>query len=199
MSISLSKGQKITLNKTLELQKLNVCLGWDAAPTEKSSKGFFGKVRAAVAQNIDCDASAILLSNDSLATRSNLVYYGNTSTAGVKHSGDNLTGVGDGDDEIISVQLSEVDSEVDKIDFIVNIYQADSRKQDFGMIKNAFIRVVNPATNEELTRYSLTDSYAGAKTLHVGSLVKTVNGWEFQAVGEGTSDSSIREYISRYN
>lgn len=199
LGISLSKGQKINLAKSLELEKLNICLGWDAATDTKDVKGFFGKLRGATAQSIDCDASAILLSEGKLTHRNNLIYFGNTSTAGVAHSGDNLTGKGRGDDEIISVTLCEVSSDVTELDFIVNIYNADSRKQDFGMIKNAYIRVVNTATNEELARYSLSDDYSGYRTLRIGSLVRTPSGWDFQAIGEGTIDASIRDYLSNYH
>lgn len=189
MSISLSKGQKISLSKEVQgLSKVTVGLGWDAA-----KKNFFSS-----APNIDCDASAILLDeNDKYV---NCVYYGNTSynNGVVRHSGDNLTGDGDGDDEQITVNLANMPSKVNKIVFVVNIYACESRRQSFGMIKNAFIRLVDSSTNKEICKYNLSDNYNGKTAMIFAEIYNHNNEWKFNAVGEGTTDVSISSLVNRY-
>ena len=156
MAISLQKGQKVSLSKESPgLSKVIVGLGWDEAPQPKGLMSLFtGK------QDIDCDASAILLKNGKLYHREDLVYFGNLKhkTGTVVHMGDNLTGAGEGDDEQIVIDLAHVPMEYDKIVIVVNIYQALKRHQHFGMIRNAFIRLVDYRTNREICRYNLTDS-----------------------------------------
>src|SRR6185312_9234939 len=106
--------------------------------------------------NIDCDASVIMLENDKFA---DVVYFGKLQSdcKSIVHTGDNLTGEGHGDDEVINVDLQHVPSKFNKLIFVVNIYDCERRKQDFGMIRNAFIRIVNPQNNEELIRFNLSD------------------------------------------
>ena len=109
----------------------------------------------------------------------------------IKHHGDNLTGDGDGDDEQISIDLKKVTKKAEKLICVVNIYQAFSRKQDFGMIKNAYIRLVNEETGKELCRYDLTENYDGKTAMIMGELYRHNDEWKFVAIGEGTMDGSI--------
>lgn len=167
MSINLQKGQKIDLTKgKIGLKHIMVGLGWDEAQ-QNSSGGFLGLFKSKP-QNIDCDASAILC--DSNGKYMDLVYYGKlqSSDGSITHQGDNLTGAGDGDDEQIIVDLSKVNSLVGKIVFVVNIYSASDRKQHFGMIQNAFIRLIDMDKNNEICRYNLSDNYYGIEGLIVG-------------------------------
>lgn len=194
-TISLTKGQKIDLTKTNPgLTKLMVGLGWDEAPRKR---GFFG----AAPQEIDCDASAVLLDDkDHLTRKERLVYFGNlrSNCESVIHSGDNLTGAGDGDDEVINVDLSRVPTDVKKILFTVNIYDCLKRKQDFGMIQNAFIRIANPASNQELCRFNLTEDYKGKTALIVAEVYRHNGEWKFAALGESTTDATIGDMVRRY-
>ena len=154
MSVSLQKGQKVSLTKESEkLTRVIVGLGWDEVQRKKL--GFF----APKPQSIDCDASALMLKNGKLKGKKDIVYFGNLRhfTDTVMHMGDNLTGEGDGDDEQIVIDLARVPQEYDRIVLVVNIYQAMKRKQHFGLIQNAFIRLVDGSTNKEMCRYNLTD------------------------------------------
>lgn len=187
MSISLSKGQKISLAKEGEsgLKRILVGLGWDPV-----KQGIFGSK-----PNIDCDACAIVLkANDKYKT---CVYYGNQRDSGVFHHGDNLTGAGAGDDEQITIDLSKLSSDIEKITFGVNIYACATRKQDFGMIQNAYIRLVNEDTNEEICRYNLSDNYKGKTAMVFGEVYKHSGEWKFSAVGEGTTDTNVNGLINR--
>lgn len=194
MSISLQKGQKVSLSKdNAGLSTIVVGLGWD----EVQKKGFFGAKKTA---NIDCDASAILLRDGKLINAGDLIYYANLkhSSGAVFHMGDNLTGAGEGDDEQIVIDLSKVPSFYDRIVIVVNIYAAAQRQQHFGMIQNAFIRVVDGRNNNEMCRYSLTESYAGMTAMIFGEVYRKDNEWKFNAIGQGTTDSSLDELCKRY-
>ncbi|AET66924.1 putative stress response protein, TerZ- and CABP1 [Desulfosporosinus orientis DSM 765] len=203
MGINLQKGQKIDLTKgNPGLTKILVGLGWDEASKSKSG-GIFGGLFGGGGGSapIDCDASAILLdAQDKLTAKDRLVYFGNLQSGdkSVKHSGDNLTGAGDGDDEQIHVDLGSVPGSVQKIVFVVNIYDCVKRRQDFGMIANAFIRVINPVNGQEFCRYNLTESYAGKTSLVVAEVYRHNNEWKFAAIGQGTNDASLSELIRRY-
>lgn len=197
--VSLSKGQKVSLTKEssasgVALAKVVVGLGWDAAPQKK--KGLFGSK----VTNIDCDASAILLSSGKLKDSEDVVYFGNLEheSGTVEHLGDNLTGDGEGDDEQIVVNLASVPAKYDRIVFAVNIYDAESRKQNFGMIQNAFVRVVNEANNQELCRFNLSDNYSAYNAVIFGEMVRQDGEWTFNAIGEGTTDRNIRSLSERY-
>ncbi|MBQ4523484.1 MAG: TerD family protein [Lachnospiraceae bacterium] len=189
MSVSLVKGQKINLSKEVEgLSKVVVGLGWDAA-----KKGLFGQK-----QDIDCDASAIVLgANNSYR---GVAYYGERKLESgcVYHHGDNLTGDGDGDDEQITVDLKKMPSSVEKVVFVVNIYNCESRKQDFGMIKNAFIRLVDETTGKEICKYNLSENYSGKTAMVFAEVYKKDNEWRFNAIGQGTTDKSISEMARKY-
>lgn len=201
MSINLQKGQKVDLTKgNAGLAKIMVGLGWD--PVKKAGGGFLGGLLGGGGgQNIDCDASVIMLdAHGKLSKKQNLVYFGNLNSpcGSVKHLGDNLTGAGDGDDEQIIVDIKKVPQDIHKLVFVVNIYDCVKRKQDFGQIQNAFIRVVDSSINHELIKFNLTDNYAGRTALVVGEVYRYNNEWKFAAVGEGTTDTSLSELIKRY-
>ena len=197
MAISLSKGQKVSLTKEKPgLSKVCVGLGWDEV---QQSKGFFSALFKA-AQDIDCDASVYLLKNGKLASDDDMVFFNNKKhkSGAVYHHGDNLTGAGEGDDEQVSVDLSKVPAEYDKIVIAVNIYKANERKQHFGMVQNAFIRVVDESNNSEICRYNLTDNYSGKTGLIFGELCREDGEWKFNAVGEGFLASYISDVAARF-
>lgn len=202
MTINLQKGQKIDLTKGKPgLNTVMVGLGWD----EKKSKNggflnalFGGNTSAA---NFDCDASVIMLdANEKLTKKENLVYFGNLTSPchSVRHSGDNLTGAGSGDDEQIQVTLNQVPSSIQKLVFAVNIYDCQKRRQDFGLIQNAYIRIVDFSNNQELCRYNLTEIYAGKTALIAGELYRYNSDWKFNAIGEGTTEPSLSALANRY-
>lgn len=186
MTISLVKGQKIDLTKgNAGLSKITVGLGWD--PVTK--KSFFGSRK----MDIDCDASALLLDENGKLHGKNLVCFHNLKSpdGSVVHSGDNLTGEGDGDDEQINIDLARVPAGIHKILVVVNIYDCINRKQDFGMISSAYIRVLNQMNEQELIRFNLTDNYAGRTALIVGEIYRHGGEWKFNAIGEGTNAAHV--------
>lgn len=199
MAVNLVKGQKIDLTKgNAGLNKIMVGLGWDAA---KAGKGFFASLMG-TQKDIDCDASVIMLDGeDRLPSSKEVVYFGNLthSSRSVKHMGDNLTGQGSGDDEQIFIELNAVPSNISRLLFVVNIYDCIARKQDFGMIKNAFIRIVDTATNKELARFNLTDDYQGFTGLEVGEVYRHEGEWKFAALGTGTHDGGLKNMVQRYS
>ena len=186
MSVSLQKGQKVSLSKENPgLSRIVVGLGWDEAQPSKSG-GFFGALFSAPTQPIDCDASAFLLKNGRLTESKDIVYFGNLThyTRAVQHMGDNLTGAGEGDDEQIVI--------------VVNIYSAYKRNQHFGMIRNAFIRIVNAGNGQEMLKYNLTENYSGMTAMIFGEIYRYNGEWKFAAVGSGTNDGSISALAKRY-
>lgn len=191
MAINLKKGQKIDLKKSNPgLSAIRVGLGWD--PVEQGGgflKALFGSGQA----DIDCDASVFLLNEDS--TPVDLIYFGNlrTKNDSIIHTGDNLTGEGAGDDEVILVDLDKIPAQVDKLLFVVNIYDCVRRKQNFGMIKNAYIRMADAKTNTEIARYNLSDDYSGKTALIVGLIYRYDKTWKFSAIGEGTNDTGLND------
>ena len=200
MSISLQKGQKVSLSKdNAGLAKIIVGLGWDEVK-QSSGKGIFGSLFGSQPQAIDCDASAILLKNGKFTDKSDLVYFGNLKhkSGTVNHMGDNLTGEGDGDDEQIIIDLSKVPEQYDKIVIVVNIYQAVQRKQHFGMIENAFIRLVDARNNNEICKYNLTENYSGMTAMIFGEVYRHNGEWKFSAIGNGTTDPGLTELCRRY-
>lgn len=206
MSISLQKGQKVNLSKeNAGLAKVIVGLGWDEAKKTSGGGGrFFATLfggASATHQAIDCDASAIMLKNGKFVDRTDLVYFGNLKhkSGTVNHMGDNLTGEGEGDDEQIVIDLSRVPAEYDKIVIVVNIYQAVQRKQHFGMIENAFIRLVDARNNKEMCKYNLTENYSGMTAMIFGEIYRHNGEWKFNAMGNGTTDPGIGELCRRFS
>ena len=195
MSISLQKGQKVELRKSNggSLRKVMVGLGWDEAPRRK---GLF----APKPEPIDCDASAFVCMDGRLTTADDIVYFGNLEhrSGCVTHMGDNITGEGDGDDEKILVKLDGLEEYYDKIIFVVNIFQALQRKQHFGMIENAFIRICDAETCQELCRYNLSEHYDDMTAMVFGELYRYDGGWKFNAIGQGTQDNSVCDLSQRF-
>lgn len=182
MAISLQKGQKISLAKVAAdagiqggLSKILCGLGWDVARYDNGA-GF------------DLDASVFLCDvNGKVIKDTNFIFYNNLKAPGVEHMGDNRTGAGDGDDEVIKVDLSAVEPDVQKIAITVTIDQADVRKQNFGMVENAYIRVVDESTGTELVRYDLGEDYSIETAIVVAELYRNGAEWKFNAVGSGFS------------
>ena len=174
--INLSKGQKIDLTKTNPgLKNVLVGLGWD---TNRYSGG----------EDFDLDASAFIVDGNGKAfNEKSFIFYNNLQSeeGSVIHTGDNRTGVGDGDDEQLLVKLPLVPSIVQKVVFTVTIHDADQRKQNFGQVSNAFIRIVNEDTNEEIVRYDLGEDFSIETALVVGEIYRHNNEWKFNAIGSG--------------
>ena len=194
MSVKLQKGQKVSLSKEhAGLSKIIVGLGWDEVEQQRS---FF----APKPQDIDCDAFALLLVDGKLASSQDIVYYGSLkhNSGSVVHMGDNLTGAGDGDDEQIVIDLNRVPAQYDRIVLAVNIYQAYERRQHFGMIQNAFIRLVDARNNNEMCIYNLTENYSNQTAMLFGEVYRYNGEWKFNAVGQGTTDGSISDFAKRY-
>lgn len=174
--INLSKGQKIDLTKTNPgLKNVLVGLGWD---TNRYSGG----------DDFDLDASAFIVDGNGQAfNEKSFIFYNNLQSedGSVIHTGDNRTGVGDGDDEQLLVKLPLVPSIVQKVVFTVTIHDADLRKQNFGQVSNAFIRIVNEDTNEEIVRYDLGEDFSIETALVVGEIYRHNTEWKFNAIGSG--------------
>ena len=200
MSVNLQKGQKISLVKPGEpgLKRIMVGLGWDEV---ERKRGWF----APKPQDIDCDASVILCGADGRIISNDIktccVYFGNLmhSSGAIVHQGDNLTGAGDGDDEQIMVDLPNIPANIDKLVFVVNIYDANVRHQHFGLIRNAFIRLVDLSTQKEICRFNLSDDYSGRTGLVVGEIYRHNGEWKFNAIGQGVTEASrLAELVRLY-
>ena len=176
MPVSLQKGQKVSLTKDNPgLKKVVVGLGWDVNAFDTGA-------------DFDLDAAAFLLGDSGKASDSgDFVFYGNLkhSSGAVEHMGDNLTGAGDGDDEQIKIDLSLMPGEITKVAFTATIYEAETRKQNFGQVSNAFIRIYNEETGEELLRYDLGEDFSIETAVVFGELYKSGNEWKFNAIGSG--------------
>ena len=201
MGVNLQKGQKVNLKKSdgQALSRIRIGLGWDPVKQEKKG-GLFGSIFGGSAPDIDCDASVIVCKGGRLSGKGDVVYFGNLkhSSGAIRHTGDNLTGDGEGDDEQILVDLTAVPADYDKLVFVVNIYDCESRKQDFGMIANAFIRICDERTGEEFCRYNLSESYAGMTAMIFGEIYRYNGEWKFNAIGQGTKDKGLNELARRY-
>ncbi|MBD0739651.1 TerD family protein [Streptomyces sp. NPDC088197] len=175
MGVSLSKGGNVSLTKEApNLTAVVVGLGWDA--------------RTTTGNDFDLDASALLTSDQGkVLSDAHFVFFNNlTSPDGsVVHTGDNLTGEGEGDDEVINVNLAGVPADVAKIVFPVSIYEAESRQQSFGQVRNAYIRVLNAADQRELARYDLTEDASTETAMVFGELYRHGAEWKFRAIGQG--------------
>lgn len=174
--INLTKGQKTDLTKgNPNLKKLRVGLGWD---TNKYSGG----------ATFDLDASAFLLNaSGKCARKEDFIYFNNLKgrDEGVVHTGDNLTGEGEGDDESLIIDFAKVPADIERIAIVATIYQAIDKKQNFGQVSNAFIRCVDDATGVELMRYDLGEDYSTETGLLFAEIYKNNGEWKFSAVGSG--------------
>ncbi|AAK79380.1 tellurium resistance protein TerD [Clostridium acetobutylicum] len=175
MAIILTKGQKINLSKEGILKKILVGLGWD---TNKYDGGY----------DFDLDASVFCCGEDGKAHKdTDFVFYNNLKhpSGAIEHLGDNLTGGGEGDDEQVVIDLEKVPEEIQKIAFSVTIYDPEVRKQNFGQVSNAFVRIVNSDNNEELVRYDLGEDFSIETAVVVAELYRNNGDWKFNAIGSG--------------
>jgi tellurium resistance protein TerD len=175
MGVRLSKGGNVSLTKEAPgLTAVTVGLGWD--------------VRTTTGTDFDLDASALLVdANNKVVSDKHFIFFNNLKSpeGAVEHTGDNLTGEGEGDDEQIKVSLATVPAEVIKVVFPVSIYDAETRQQSFGQVRNAFIRVVNQANGSELARYDLSEDASTETAMVFGELYRNGEEWKFRAVGQG--------------
>lgn len=175
MAVSLSKGGNVNLSKEApNLNKIIVGLGW----AERSTDG----------EAFDLDANAFLLNTDGkVRNDGDFCFYNNKVVANgaVEHTGDNKTGAGEGDDETLKVELSKVPADVDRVTFCVTIHEGETRKQNFGQVRNAYIRVINADGNVELARYDLSEDASTETAMIFGELYRNAGDWKFRAVGQG--------------
>lgn len=190
MAINLSKGQKVTLDKGVQFALAG--LGWDVNQYDNG-------------QDFDLDASVFLLNaSDKLATDKNFVFYNNLEDASkaVKHTGDNRTGAGDGDDEKILIDFTKIPADVHKLAFVVTIHDAETRKQNFGMVKNAYIRLVrlnniNDTNGVEELRFDLSEDYSTETAMLVAEVYRHNNEWKFAAIGSGYKQG-LDKFVKQY-
>lgn len=195
MTISLSKGGNINLSKEApSLTRVRVCLGWDINSTDTGA-------------DYDLDVSAFMLRHNpvpggvrpSLLSEKHFVFYNNLSSpeSAVQHSGDNRTGSATADDEIVYVSLDKMPEECAEVSFVCTIHEALARRQNFGQVRNAYIRLVNDETDDEVARFDLTEDFSNETALQFGSIYKHNGDWKFKAVGAGYNkglDAFIAEY-----
>jgi len=184
MAINLQKGQRETINSP----KFTIGLGWD---TNSSSTG----------TGFDLDASVFILGeNKKILSDQHFVFYNNTKSPGgaVVHTGDNLTGEGAGDDEQVIVDLSKIDAQATEICIVVTIHEAESRRQNFGQVRNSFVRIFDSVTNEVLLKYELEEDFSIETAVEFGRIYKRNNEWKFEAVGAGMK-GGLQDYLNKYN
>lgn len=183
MAINLQKGQR----ENIDAPKFTIGLGWD---TNNSSTG----------TGYDLDASIFILGeNKKLLSDQHFVFYNNLKSpdGAIEHTGDNLTGDGDGDDEQILVDLSKIDSKVSEICVVVTIHDAENRRQNFGQVRNSFVRVFNATTNEDILKYELEEDFSIETAVEFGRIYKREGKWKFEAVGVGMK-GGLQDYLNRY-
>ena len=175
MAISLSKGGNVNLSKEAPgLNKIIVGLGWDARATDGAA--------------FDLDASAFLVKLDGkVRSDADFIFYNQPKSAcgSIEHTGDNKTGVGDGDDESVKVTLSTIPADLDKVVFAVTIHDAEARKQNFGQVSHAYIRIVNEDGGAEIARYDLSEDASTETAMIFGEIYRVGTDWKFKAVGQG--------------
>jgi len=179
MAVSLSKGGRVSLSKEVPgLKKIRVGLGWDTNATDTGT-------------DFDLDASAFVLGADGKVLGDEwFIFYNQTTSpdGAIVHKGDNRTGAGEGDDEVIEIDLDKVDPKVDKIVFTVTIHDAQARHQNFGQVNNSFVRVVNADDNNEIAKYELDEDYSTETAINFGELYRKNGEWRFKAVGDGFNE-----------
>jgi tellurium resistance protein TerD len=191
MAVSLAKGQRVSLEKVAPgLSEVFIGLGWDVKSTDTG-------------YDFDLDSSVFLLSaNEKLISDSHFIFYNNLTSPdpdkSVQHIGDNLTGVGEGDDEVIKINLKKVPADIQKIVVSVTIHEAQQRKQNFGQVQNAFVRVVNAQTKQEAVRYDLVEDYSIETALIMTELYRKDGEWRLNAVGAGYQ-GGLQALLDRYS
>lgn len=198
MGINLEKGQSISLKKQApKLEGVMCGLGWDVA---QNSGGLFGLFSGA--NNFDLDSSVLCLNQFNKVTKNeDVIYFGNLRhvSGAVTHLGDNLTGKGDGDDEQILVYLNKLPSHINKLIFVVNIYEGFKRQQDFSKVKNAFVRLVNLSNQQEIARYTLSaNGYDGKTAMIMAEIERENDDWKMTAMGKGLKVASLSNIIDSY-
>lgn len=184
MAINLQKGQREAINAP----KFVIGLGWD---TNSSTTG----------SSYDLDASVFVLGEDKkLLSEDHFVFYNNLKTpdGSIEHTGDNLTGDRDGDDEQINVNLSLIDTRATEICIVVTINDAEPRKQNFGQVRNSFVRVFDPSTNNEIIKYQLEEDFSIETAVEFGRIYKRNGEWKFEAVGMGMK-GGLQDFLNKYN
>lgn len=190
MTITLTKGQRISLEKVAPgLSEVFVGLGWDVKATDTG-------------QDFDLDASVFLLNaNGKLISDAHVIFYNNQTSPdpekSIQHTGDNLTGAGEGDDEVIKINLKKVPADIQTILIAVTIHEAEVRRQNFGQVQNAFVRVVNSQTNEEVVRYDLVEDYSTETSMIMAELYIKDSEWRLNAVGSGYQ-GGLQALLERY-
>lgn len=184
MAINLQKGQR----ETLASGNFTVGLGWD---TNQSDTG----------ADFDLDASVFILgSNRKLVSDAHFVFYNNLTSAdgAVEHTGDNLTGDGDGDDESIIIDLSKIDAKAEEVCVVVTIHDAEVRKQNFGQVRNSFVRIVDNNNNTEMMRFDLDEDFSVETAVEFGRIYQKNGEWKFEAVGTGMQ-GGLQAFLDKYN
>lgn len=184
MAINLQKGQRENINAP----KFTIGLGWD---TNSSSTG----------SGFDLDASVFILGeNKKILSDSHFVFYNNLKSPdeAVTHTGDNLTGDGDGDDEQIKIDLTKITATVKEVCVVVTIHDAENRKQNFGQVRNSFIRVVDDSTNTEMVKYELEEDFSIETAVEFGRIYNKDGQWKFEAIGMGMK-GGLEDYLNKYN
>ena len=188
MAISLQKGQRVDLTKDRpSLKNVLIGLGWDINHYDGET-------------DFDLDASAFMTkANGKVGNENDFIFYGNLNhvSGSVQHMCDNRTGEGDGDDEVIKVQLDKIPSDYDTISFTVTIYEAEKRLQNFGMVENAYVRLIDEDTGEELVRFDLTEDFSTETALVVAEIYKRDGQWKFAAIGSGY-DGGLKALCKEY-
>jgi tellurium resistance protein TerD len=184
MAINLQKGQR----EAIDVPKFTIGLGWD---TNASATG----------SGFDLDASVFVLGeNKKILSDQHFIFYNNLKSpdGAVEHTGDNLTGDGDGDDEQIKVDLSKIDSKVSEICVVVTIHEAETRKQNFGQVRNSFVRVFDANTNADIVKYELEEDFSIETAVEFGRIYKREGKWKFEAVGIGMK-GGLQDYLTKYS
>lgn len=199
MAINLQKGQSISLKKQVpKLEAVMCALGWDVAEKTGGFLGLFSNNA-----DFDLDASVLCLNEaDKLTSKENLIYFGNLRhfSGAINHLGDNLTGEGEGDDEQILIYLNQLPSDIHKLVFVINIYAATQRKQDFGQVKNAFVRLVNLTDKREIVRFKLSgEGYEGKQSMVMAAVTRQNDDWKMTAIGKGLNLSSLDDIMKSYS
>ncbi|MHC0066503.1 TerD family protein [Nostoc sp. UIC 10890] len=191
MAVSLTKGQRVSLDKVAPgLTDVFIGLGWDVKATDTG-------------YDFDLDSSVFMLGiNEKLISDNHFIFYNNLTSPdpdkSLQHMGDNLTGVGEGDDEVIKVNLKQVPADVQKIVITVTIHEAQQRSQNFGQVKNAFVRIVNAQTKQEAVRYDLVEDYSVETALIMAELYRKDGEWRLNAVGSGYQ-GGLKSLLDRYS
>jgi tellurium resistance protein TerD len=188
MSINLSKGERINLSKEAPgMKNAGIGLGWDTNQTDTGAA-------------FDLDASVFMLgTNGKIPDEKYFVFYNNATSpdSSVQHLGDSKTGEGSGDDETIEIDLSKVDASVQEIVFVVTIHEAETRKQNFGQVRNSFIRIYDNATEKQVAKYELDEDFSTETAIEFGKLYKKDGEWRFQAVGQGYK-AGLQKFVDQY-